>query len=205
MANWFFEDGHFKSSTSKRSSKSFQQINLGLHLKSWRTTTSVWFAPTQPYLLVSTYFPTVWWPYYHVSEVPTAACETISSNISINIGVDSVVLQDLMSTAVPFSMTIFYPNLIRTFFHHVHSSLFFFFSLSGSFVHLCACTFSTYSLSDLLETLWNGWQQKFPVPSNTPISLLELQHTVQCLYGCSFSLKITSNIMRRFAFFLVGG
>ena len=136
MAKWFFGDGHFKSSTSKRSSQSFQQINLGLHLKSWGTTTSVWFAPTQPYLLVSTYFPTVWWPYYHVSEVPTAACETISSNISINIGVDSVVLQDLMSTAVPFSLTIFYPNLIRTFFHHDHSSFFFF---SHSMLALCIC------------------------------------------------------------------
>ena len=50
VANWFLRDGSFTFSPSRRSSKSFQHISSLLHLKSCKTITSAWSAPTQAYL-----------------------------------------------------------------------------------------------------------------------------------------------------------
>ena len=50
VANWFFGDGNFTGSPSRRSSKSFQQINSLLHLKSCKIINSALSAPTQAYL-----------------------------------------------------------------------------------------------------------------------------------------------------------
>ena len=50
VANWFLGDGSFPFSSSRRSSKSFQHISSLLHLKSCKTITSGWSAPTHAYL-----------------------------------------------------------------------------------------------------------------------------------------------------------
>ena len=50
VANWLFRDGNLTDSPSTRSSKSFQQINSLLHLKSCKIINSALSAPTQAYL-----------------------------------------------------------------------------------------------------------------------------------------------------------
>ena len=50
VANWFLRDGSFTFSPSRRSSKSFQHISSVLHLKTCKTITLAWSAPTQAYL-----------------------------------------------------------------------------------------------------------------------------------------------------------
>ena len=50
VANRFFGDDNLTGSSSRRSSKSFQQINSLLHLQSSKIITSSLFAPTQAYL-----------------------------------------------------------------------------------------------------------------------------------------------------------
>ena len=60
VGNWFFGDGNFTGLPSKRSSKSFQQINWLLHLKFCKTMTSALSAPTQAYLSFAGLLNT-WW------------------------------------------------------------------------------------------------------------------------------------------------
>ena len=50
VANWFLGDGSFRFSPSRRSINSFQHISSLFHLKSCKTITSTWAAPTQAYL-----------------------------------------------------------------------------------------------------------------------------------------------------------
>ena len=50
VANWFFGDGDFTGSSSRRSSKSFQKINSLLRLNYWKIMTSALSPPTQAYL-----------------------------------------------------------------------------------------------------------------------------------------------------------
>ena len=47
VANWSSGDGNFTGSPSRRSSKSFQQINSLLHQKSCKIITSALYAPTR--------------------------------------------------------------------------------------------------------------------------------------------------------------
>ena len=77
LPNWFFRDRSFTSSPSKRSSKSLQRINWGLHLKYWRKITCL--VCTNSDILIICWltesmidifqwfqhqcFPTVCWPY----------------------------------------------------------------------------------------------------------------------------------------------
>ena len=101
----FFGDGSFTSSLSKRSSKSFQQMNSEFHLKileknyfclvcmnagvliiCWVTKSMINMFQWFQYKC----FLTVCWPYYHgVSEISLAMYEKISKSIlkSLKIGV----------------------------------------------------------------------------------------------------------------------
>ena len=46
-ANWFLGDGSFTLTPSRRSSKSFHDINSRIHQKSCKTIISAWSTPTQ--------------------------------------------------------------------------------------------------------------------------------------------------------------
>ena len=50
VENWFLGDGSFTFSLSRRNGKSFQHISSLHHLKSCKTITSAWSAPTEAYL-----------------------------------------------------------------------------------------------------------------------------------------------------------
>ena len=124
-ANWIFGDGSFTSILSKRIGKSPPSkilennyfclvcIKAGILI-------ICWVAESMKYvfqLFQHKCFPTVWWPYYHVSEFPTVACENISVSISINIAVDSVVLKNFRITAVQLPFTTSFTTFFFFFFY----------------------------------------------------------------------------------------
>ena len=120
--NWIFGDGSFTSFLPKRSSKfspskMLENNYFCLLCTKARILTICWVTESIKYMFQwfeHICFPTVWWPYYHDSEFSTVACEKISVSISINIAVDSVVLNSFRIIAVQPSLTTFFTTLSRT-------------------------------------------------------------------------------------------
>ena len=146
-------------------------------------------------------FPNVCWLYYHdISEFPMAACEKITNSISINIGMI------LLRCGISQAQRYYFPSQSSM---QLPSGHFFTMSIlvffSRSVVAFAFCIFHVLSIRSFRDFV--EWLTTKTASSIWPFSFLawaSAYHSVS-LWMLFFAKKsLTWNIVRRFAFFLVG-